>query len=600
MRNQKQTTRRALPGTDPLVAHQLPLASEFAKDPELSDPLYLLRTLKEERPDILAALNEQTEVCVGGGRRRGEGSYALAYLAFLMSDIIDVKTWCERAATPALWELCGFGEWRPNFRTVHLRFTELEGCREAFETEAVKLIQNAMAHDPLIGLDVHVDGTHFTTHARLVHCCPDGVECLRKWRESKSGRKPKKVLTKATHELVKAERHRESAEPEPAPGTKRALQLASVLPGDPRLEGLTDKDIARHAFFDLGDHLYKTRDMSVGVRHYKAREGTDTKKGSRQKFTEGGVALMATDDYIGAPLAVHCESVGENEHDAYPELLFKLLTATGERTRTIVTDRGFHVADVFQRNIVNGISTIAPWRGHNKGKDPFELEGAKFDRHGVVRCKHCGGETTMYRPGLGFYTTESGEPRLRVQCTLARHTEECKRPQTISCFEEPRLVQPINRTERLFHELLHAHNNKEGLFHHWRRRYGVAGNDYAERPKRRQCVPCQALRASAGLFIEWFRLSLRHGWLPGHRNVVDEQPVKREAVAGHWKKVLDERKSAELDAPYGPAAYELGLVLHPRVPNEPDPHAQPEDGREFGPPPSDGDAADNDPEATPF
>lgn len=588
MTNKQKTQRRAaLPGTDPLVAHQLPFASEFSSDPELSDPMYLLRTLcEDEHAHIRAALDEKTTVCVdGGGRHRKTGSWALAYIAFLLSDVIDVKTWCDRNGSKELWELCGFGRWRPNYRTVHLRFTEMEACREAFTEEAVKLIQNAMEKDPLIGLDVHVDGTHFTTHARLEHCCPDEAECKRKWKETKEGKKPKKFLTKATHELVKAERHRESAEPEPEPGTKRARQLASVMPGDPRLDSFEDEVVERYAFFELTGHLYRTRDMTTGVRHYKAREGKNGKPGSREKFTEGGLLLMATDDYVGAPLAVHCDSVGENEFDAYPELLDQLVATTRGRTRTVVTDRGFHVGEVFRLNVRHGISTIAPWRENHRGKSPEELECEKFDRHGVVRCRHCGGPTTMYRPGLGFYTTESGEPRLRVQCVLARHTKECKKSQSLSCYEEPRLVQPISRAERLHHELIHAHNNKESLFHHWRRRYAVAGNDYSERPKRRQCVPCQALRASAGLFVEWFRLSLRHGWIDGHRNVIDSKPVPRESAAGWWQKVITERKDTELNAPYGPAAYELKLCVDDRAPGAISLDRQEDDPTVFGPQP---------------
>lgn len=580
--------RRRRPKPQDQLAFQLPRAAEFAHDPELSSPVFLIRALKQF-PDIYDELEERTRPVYAGGRRRGEGSWALLYMAFVCSDVIDVKTWCDRWATSDVWEAAGFS-WQPNYRTVWLRFTELELYAAAFERAAQKLIRRAMRHDERIGRHIHVDATHFTTNARLVHCCPDKVECARLWSQGGRGPKPKKVLTKATGDLVKAERHKASGEPEP-PNGARPSQLASVASDDPRLEGLDEDDVNRHAFFELRGHLYKTRDLSAGVRHYPRRTNAGGPS-SKEKFTEGGQMLMGSCDYLGVPVAVHCASVGMQEWDAYPTLWQKVEAACGDRPDAMVTDRGYHVEAVFKHNIRRGVSTIAPFRRNSHGHDNTDLECARYDRHGVVRCRHCGGPTHMHGSGLGLYFDGRDEPRLRVECSL-QHTQCCKQPQTIACAEEYRLLQPINRTERLFYDLRHSNRNKESLFHHWRRRYAVAGNDYAERPKRRQSVPCQALRAAAGLLIEWFRLSLRHGWLASHRNVSREQAVEREGGLGDWRRTWDARRNLDLDLPYGPAAVELGLAIDEKSPaarmsvkTEPDP-------RDWGPP-------DGDPNAIPF
>jgi hypothetical protein len=163
----------------------------------------------------------------------------------------------------------------------------------------------------------------------------------------------------------------------------------------------------------------------------------------------------------------------------------------------------------------------------------------------------------------------------------------------IACKEEWRLLQPINRTEQLYHDLLQAHSNKESLFHHWRHRYAVAGNDFAERPKRRQSVPCQALRAAAGLLVEWLRLCLRHGWLGSHRTINRADIEVREGGRGDWAKVWESRRDLDLDLPYGPKALDLGyatdehspgerqrraLQQAKKQPPEPEPWASPPDG----------------------
>lgn len=159
------------------------------------------------------------------------------------------------------------------------------------------------------------------------------------------------------------------------------------------------------------------------------------------------------------------------------------------------------------------------------------------------------------------------EPRLRVECAL-QHTAKCAQSQSIACSEEWRLLQPIRRTDDLFHALQHSNRNKESLFHHWRRRYAVAGNDFAERPKRRQSVPCQMLRASAGLLVEWLRICLRHGWVSGPTIVNDTEPVERDSGELACRRIWRERHDLDLDLPYGRAAVRAGYARSPLSPAE--------------------------------
>ena len=126
----------------------------------------------------------------------------------------------------------------------------VEDYADAFQRAAHKLIAVAAAADDRVGRHIHVDATHFTTHGRLIHCCPDPHACAGLWAAQGGGAKPKKVLTKATDEPIKAERHRAQAQPEPAPGT-RPMQLASVALDDSRLDGFTEDELQRHAFFEL-------------------------------------------------------------------------------------------------------------------------------------------------------------------------------------------------------------------------------------------------------------------------------------------------------------------------------------------------------------
>lgn len=127
-----------------------------------------------------------------------------------------------------------------------------------------------------------------------------------------------------------------------------------------------------------------------------------------------------------------------------------------------------------------------------------------------------------------------------------------------ACEKEWRLLIPINRLTPFYQAVRKSHQTVEGVFTHWRARYGVAGKNADTRMKR-PGLPFQQLRASAALAIEWFRICLRYGWLGSARRRPYGQVRTTRAVRA-LKGLLRFRKRHGLAPPYGPAAIQLGLA----------------------------------------
>ena len=165
-------------------------ATEFSDDPDLQDPVWLVRELKQH-PQLLGPLEEMLTPAPardqfvapgrrGRGRPRLKGSWPLVYLAFVISRDPAMESFWQRWRDSALWWEAGF-EFVPDYDTLRLRFVELEkleaerserGEKTAFRHIADLLITQARRHEPRIGQVIHVDGTAWQTHARLHHACP--------------------------------------------------------------------------------------------------------------------------------------------------------------------------------------------------------------------------------------------------------------------------------------------------------------------------------------------------------------------------------------------------------------------------------------------
>jgi hypothetical protein len=264
--------------------------------------------------------------------------------------------------------------------------------------------------------------------------------------------------------------------------------------------------------------------------------------------------------FLGAPLANNIFSADKNEHTQWAELLARIRKATGGVSpQAVVFDRGYSIGSTFELNTREGIASIMPFRAPNWRMKREELSTEDVDMHGVPRCKHCGGPSDQDGPGLGFYIDRGLVPRIRFRCEL-EITEKCKKVQSIACEKSWRLLLPTSRLTERYHALKKAGQNKERNWYHWRLRYMVAGKNVDTRPKR-PGLAWQELRASAALFLEWFRLSLRHGWLGSHRRRNYSEPVPFTDSDRALQSVLGKRRRMGLDLPYGKAATLSGIIV---------------------------------------
>lgn len=203
---------------------------------------------------------------------------------------------------------------------------------------------------------------------------------------------------------------------------------------------------------------------------------------------------------------------------------------------------------------------LPPGGRSSAGMERDEIDTDDYDRHGVVRCKHCGGPCDQLADGLGLYFARR-KPRLRVKRQLGL-TPACKSTvQSIACEKEWRMLIPMSRTSPTYHALAKAGKNKEHGFRHWRDRYTVAGSDIDNRPKRAG-LAWQQLRAQVVLLLELFQLSLRHGWIGSHRRR-NKRTAEKLYPGNRLERMLGRRRRDELDLPPGKYAVAAGFAKPP-------------------------------------
>jgi hypothetical protein len=181
------------------------------------------------------------------------------------------------------------------------------------------------------------------------------------------------------------------------------------------------------------------------------------------------------------------------------------------------------------------------------------MDHDEVDHHGVPRCRHCGGNGDLSAAGVGFTITADDQPALRFRCMLGL-TADCGGVQQISCRIHPRLLVPLSRLSPQYHAMSIAGKHLGRVWGHWRRRYGVAGQEPDTRTYRRESVPCQRLRAQTARLIEWFRILLRLGWLAG-RTSRRQTHIKTIAGTRRLNNVLRARERHRLNVPFGRYAF---------------------------------------------
>lgn len=525
----------------------LPGATEFTDDYTLCSPvelLRLLRTTRAHRRIWQRMIAEAGMIEGGGGRPRKPGCWLLLYLAYVLTGEPGVERFYTRYVQNG-HELCGLAGFDelPSQQNLQLRFAELEHplVVRAVEDATAALFQLAHAQEPRIGRIFHVDATGFQAHVRLHHDCPDPRLC----GELVASRKAKRgaaVLELASDELIESRRHEEQAGPEPGPREAPADAVAPELPRSGR---------ERYpVYFWIRGHRYGCVDASVGVRSYSNKE--------KRHSWVGGYDLVAIDDFTGGRTVSFAFPANKQEFKAYPALLRKLIRSTGFRPEAISGDRGISVTSVFRLNTRLGIASVIPFRRPAAGMERGDLRTDAYDEHGVPRCAHCGSPGSVSGRRLGF-TFQNGRPIIRFRCVSAAFkpsTPECASIQSIACERSWRLLLPISRLDERYHAIRKSHQNYERSFHQARARYSVAGSDVSGRLKRHG-IAAHQLRGSAACFLDWYRICLRHGWLPGHACRNTFAPVVRRNLVGQHA-LLNKRRRYGLDLPYGAAAEKLG------------------------------------------
>jgi len=513
-------------------------ATDYSKHDELRGSLNTVRLAKRQA----WASNGLRDACnleVNHGRRREPGRWDLAMVAFVASRHVDLQPWWDES-TDELWRECGFSE-KPPYSRVWERLRELgEERDEAFLDATATVIQRCRAHDPRVMAHAHVDSTEDESHAALVHDCQPGEPCKRA-EDDESGKPPRGSALRpqrATTSVARAQRE-EWNEEDPLESEEHARDAA---PQETVTVQRGERSVKR---VRVGGCWYVTRDGDAGVRAY-------TSHGKLLRFWHGYYSTKMVCHLTGGVIPL-VDSASTQEYDLFKPLYDRVRRMVGEAPQTVTGDRGFSMEKCFKHATLSGTAPVFPWRANGTQTEP--PDHGTHDRHGVMRCKHCGGETKQKR-----FAVENGTPYLWFQCEAPREPG-CAGEQRIRCETDWRSLIPLSRLEPLYHEFTASHRAYEGVHDYWRDRYRVAADTLGLRPKV-VSLNWHRLRANVASFIDWLRIAAVNGWLGSARAAKSGKQGKRtkmEAGALAAKKLLDLRSREELDLPYGPQAKALGL-----------------------------------------
>jgi hypothetical protein len=472
-------------------------------------------------------------------RRREPGHWELAAVAFVTSRHIDLQPWWDDT-TDELWRECGFNA-KPPYMRAYRRLRELEKVCDEFLAAAALVIQRCKAHDPRVMAHVHFDFTEDETHAALVHDCQPGESCKHATLATYHGTKraaPGQSLHPARVSTAIAREQREDWNTQdPADVTKAEKKVT------PEQAKTVQRGASMVTRVRVGGCWYRTRDAEAGVRAYTGPRGA-------KRFWHGYYSGKAVDHFTGGVIPT-VDAANKQEYDLFPAFYDRVTQMVGAVPETVIGDKGFSVSSCFQYATEHGSAPVFPWR---RGKAKRRYDQLTHDRHGVPRCKHCGGPTEQVR-----FSANGGKPRIWVRC-IHQPTAGCAAEQTISCSADWRLLVPLPRTEALYHELKESHQTYEAAHDYWRDRYKVGADDIGIRPKI-VGLGWHRLRANAACLIDWLRIAAKNGWLSctvSAVKVAGERKFKSvgEKIAQRLGKL---RVAAGLAASYGPQAKKLGL-----------------------------------------
>ena len=574
---------------------QLPGAMRLSDDPDLRDAVEIVRFVRAH-PAIHTALKEgfgnaydplsaddDPALWTSGtplsrrGRPRVEGEWPLLFLAYVLSRVPSIQAFAHLHRHSTLWQECGFAE-AQSYATVNRRFGELETYVERTDSEGNALpdgfarafgiaLDRARDREPQIGRVVTVDGHAASTRAALVHACPPETPCGQRQRGRAQHRSRGKAPQRAPHgvrmpplsvEEVNEDRHAEAREPVAESRAQSRSNRALKLLSSEEVQQLGLDEALKWWAQRTGNetHYFCCLDTSAGARMYGQGSGKGGKR-RRKKFWLGWNGQTATCALTGAALALRYIPNEEQEYHAYPRVLDEIERAIGQAPHAVSLDAGYGTKDLYAHNVRRGIATVASWRATTQHSRRRHLENEVADRHGIPRCQHCGAPGKTSGSGLGFVVTEYGTPIIRFRCR-AKLTDDCRRVQSADCRQEPRLLGPLPRTSKLYNQMRQAHSPSERVHLHARQRYCLASREVTSRDYRLG-MRWQQLRANAAVFLDWFRLCLRHGWFGSLRRATNAHELVEARDGGYTEQVAAARRRHRLDLPYGPAAAALGL-----------------------------------------
>ena len=508
-------------------------ASDLSEYPELRGSMNVVKRVKEQ-PWVWNALRKACELEVKYARKRDAGHWELVAIAFVVSGYVDVQPWYDN--TPdELWTACDFDN-KPSRQTVHRRLRELEAVCDEFLNAAGAVIRHCRKHDERVMAHVHFDFTEDETHAALLHDCQAGEPCKRRGKSGSRGRVRGNALRPRRAATQEARERREQWNTEDPADSVNSAKAVTPKTMEVQRNGLNIKRLKVNGCW------YRTRDMEAGVRAY-------TSKGRTSRFWHGYYSGKAVDHYTGGVIP-SVDPANKQEYDLFKPLYDRVVDMVGEAPQTVIGDRGLSVAKCFEHASSNGSAPVFPWRRYGDGKRHDKLT---HDRHGVMRCKHCGGPMSQVK-----YSKNKGKPRLWFRCSLVT-TPDCAREQTITCATDWRFLIPLSRMEPLYHELRKSHRTYEATHDYWRDRYRVAADTLANRPKA-VGLDWHRLRASVACFVDWLRIAYVNEWIGSARHIAhDRVRAFKWAAREAARELADKRTRAGLGYPYGPQAKALGI-----------------------------------------
>jgi hypothetical protein len=136
----------------------------------------------------------------------------------------------------------------------------------------------------------------------------------------------------------------------------------------------------------VGGCWFRTLDVDAGIRAYMGPRGA-------KRFWHGYYSGKAVDHYTGGAIPI-VESASRQEYDLFDDHYDSSASCSARRRRPPSPTRACPSHGV-QETHHQRHRPVFPWRP--SGGDFKRHDHDTHDRHGIPRCKHCGGQTNFVR-----------------------------------------------------------------------------------------------------------------------------------------------------------------------------------------------------------